>query len=172
MTIPENILKELKCSLRSDGHYAYEPVVLKCGSNACKNCIKDAKDEKLKCYSCGDEHQKKDYSDFKINKVAKSVMKSFLEDLIQDLDTKLAATEESLKGNFIFSLFILYRGFIHVEEFIIDEMASKIKTIELEMDSKVDSLILQIQKTRDELRFRLDKHKERFIRQYDFFYHF
>jgi hypothetical protein len=98
MSIPENILKELKCCLKKDSHFAYEPVVLKCGSNACKNCIIEAKDDKLRCFSCGDDHKKSEYLDFKINKVAKSVIKSFLNDLIQDLNAKLAATEQFLKG--------------------------------------------------------------------------
>ena len=104
MTIPEDILSDLKCSIKSDFHYAYEPILLKCGSNACKNCIIDSPNEKIKCYGCGDDHDKKDYLDSKINKIAKTVAVSFLNDLIEDLNSKLSSLESFSNGNKIFKI--------------------------------------------------------------------
>ena len=102
MHIPEDILSDLKCCIRSDYHYAYEPILLKCGSNACRNCIIDSPNEKIKCYGCGDDHEKKDYLDSKINKIAKTISISFLKDLIHNLNSSLSTFESFLKGNTIF----------------------------------------------------------------------
>ena len=44
MPIPGNILKQIKCCLYDDGHIVNEPVVLKCGANACKKCVSDSID--------------------------------------------------------------------------------------------------------------------------------
>ena len=101
MPIPENILSDLKCCIKSDYHYAYEPILLKCGSNACKNCITEASNAKVKCYGCGDNHDIKDYLDSKINKIAKTISITFLNDLIQNLNSRLSKLESFLKGNTI-----------------------------------------------------------------------
>jgi hypothetical protein len=99
MSIPEDILKGLKCCLSEDGHYIYEPITLKCGGNACKKCInKDSKENKIKCYNCLDFHDKQDYRNSGVNVMVKSVMNLFLKDLIQDLEVELRLTEGELKG--------------------------------------------------------------------------
>jgi hypothetical protein len=97
MSIPDDILKGLKCCLSEDGHYIYEPVSLKCGANACRKCIHEDL-ERNKCYNCLDFHDKQDYRNSEINVLAKNVINLFLNDLIQDLEDKLGLTQGELKG--------------------------------------------------------------------------
>ena len=52
MEIPETCLNQLKCCAFNDGHIAIEPVLVKCGANACKECIKSTKGEVIKCFNC------------------------------------------------------------------------------------------------------------------------
>ena len=96
MPITEDILKELKCCLASDFHYVIEPVLMECGANACKECVTQAITEKIQCYSCYSEHEK----NFKltVNKLAERVINSLSNEIIKDVNQKLASLEDSLKG--------------------------------------------------------------------------
>ena len=100
MPIPEDILKQMKCCLSDDGHIVNEPVVLKCGSNACKKCASDL--ISVKCFGCNDTHEKKELMNAPINKIVNSFINLFLEDLFLDLKNKLKSTAELLKGFVLF----------------------------------------------------------------------
>ena len=98
MPIPENILKQIKCCLHDDGHIVNEPVLLKCGANACKKCVSDSIEGMLKCYFCNGQHEKKDLLNAPNNKMVESVITLFLDDLFQDLNKKLESTTVLLKS--------------------------------------------------------------------------
>jgi hypothetical protein len=98
MPIPENILKQIKCCLYDDGHIVHEPVLFKCGANACKKCVSDSIDDKIKCFFCNDQHKKKDLLNATNNKMVESVITLFLDDLFHDLNKKLESTTVLLKG--------------------------------------------------------------------------
>ncbi len=108
MSIPEKILKSLKCCLSGDeSHIFHEPILLKCGGNACKKCVIDSTDLKIKCFGCNSEHAKKDLLDKPINKALESVIQFFLNDLFIDLNMKLESITGILKGD----LFFLFLNF-------------------------------------------------------------
>jgi hypothetical protein len=98
MPIPENILKQIKCCLYDDGHIVNEPVLLKCGANACKKCVSDSIGGMIKCYFCNDQHEKNDLLNAPNNKMAEYGVQSFLDDLFKDLNNKLESTTVLLKG--------------------------------------------------------------------------
>ena len=99
MPIPEDILKGLKCCLSQDGHYVYEPISLECGANACKKCIDNVSNaNKMKCQNCLQIHQNRNYSNFGVNIMVKNIMNLFLNDLIEELGSKLEFTEKQLKS--------------------------------------------------------------------------
>jgi hypothetical protein len=103
MPIPETLLNQMSCCLYDDGHFVHEPLVLKCGFNACKKCIIGSSVTRIKCFGCYGEHEKKDLLNSANNKFVESFIQSFLSDLFQDLRTKLQSTADLLKGlNFIF----------------------------------------------------------------------
>ena len=39
MSIPKEVLNELKCCFFNDGHIAIEPIFIDCGATGCKECI-------------------------------------------------------------------------------------------------------------------------------------
>ncbi len=98
MSIPENILKQIKFSLYDDGHIVNEPVLLKCGANACKKCVSDSIGGMIKCFVCNDQHEKNDWLNAPNNKMVEYVITLFLDDLFQDLNNKLESTTVLLKG--------------------------------------------------------------------------
>jgi hypothetical protein len=108
MPIPENILKQIKCCLYDDGHIVNDPVVLKCGANACKKCVSDSIDGKIKCYFCNGQHEKNDLMNAPNNKMVESVITLFLDDLFQDLNKKLESTLVLFKGMSLFLVTLLH----------------------------------------------------------------
>jgi hypothetical protein len=98
MLIPENILKQINCCLYDDGHIVNEPVLLKCGANACKKCVSDSSDGMLSCFFCNSQHEKKDLLNASNNKMVESVITLFLNDLFHGLNKKLESTTVLLKG--------------------------------------------------------------------------
>ena len=98
MPIPENILNAIRCCLSDDGHIVIEPVVLKCGLNACKKCVDDSKLTTIQCFGCGENHEKKDYINAPISNSIMIFIKVYLGDLFEDLKVKLKSTSELLKG--------------------------------------------------------------------------
>ncbi len=94
MPIPEDVLNQIKCCLNEDGHIVHEPVVLKCGYNACKKCCSDPVVSNVKCLRCHAIHDKNELLNAPNNKLADSIIQTYLNDLYQDLNLKV----ESIKG--------------------------------------------------------------------------
>jgi hypothetical protein len=92
MPIPEDILNQIKCCLNDDGHFVQEPILLKCGANACKKCVLYSTNSILKCYSCNLNHEKNDFINSPINKMVESVINLFSTDLFQYLEEKIEYT--------------------------------------------------------------------------------
>ena len=87
MPIPEAILNQLKFCLSNDGHIVIEPILVSCGSSVCKKCLIASKDEAIKCVSCNENHKKSDLIKGPINKVASSMVQTFLNDLFDYVET-------------------------------------------------------------------------------------
>ena len=164
MPIPEAILNQMKCCAFNDGHIAIEPVLVKCGVNACKECIKSAKGEVIYCYNCNGTHEAKDSFNLTINKLSESMVQYYLNDLFEHakenmktIVSKLSSILICLSIGKIFNLFIIYQ-----EESLADELNLKIEEAENEMDIRVESLIASIHNIRDESRIKLETLKEEF----------
>jgi hypothetical protein len=98
MPIPEPVLNQIKCCFFNDGHIAIEPIQLKCGATACKECVNEANEEKLDCNSCKDKHEKKDLTSIPINKVAETLVHSFLQDLLEYIQIKYNNIKAAIKS--------------------------------------------------------------------------
>jgi hypothetical protein len=98
MPIPEKILNQMRCCFSDDGHIVQEPLLLKCGLNACKKCVDNSATATLNCFGCNGTHDKKDFIDAPIVKIVDSLIHSFLDDLFEDLEDKLKSTCDLLKG--------------------------------------------------------------------------
>ena len=98
MSIPEDMLKQMRCCLSDDGHIVHEPIALKCGLYACKKCIDNSVVSTLKCLGCNGTHEKNDFINAEISKLVESIIKSFLPDLFQYLNEKMIYTCDLLKG--------------------------------------------------------------------------
>ena len=109
MPIPELLLKQMKCCVTKDGHIVIEPFLLKCGGNACQQCVKESFQKMIFCYFCNEKHEKENILNSPKNLIAETMVKSFLTDLFQDVNQKLESTIEASKGlNFKkFDFFIL-----------------------------------------------------------------
>ena len=80
MPLPEAVINQLKCCAFNDGHIAIEPVLVKCGANACKECVKG---EVIYCYTCNGTHETKDSINSPIIKSSESMVQYFLNDLFE-----------------------------------------------------------------------------------------
>ena len=101
MPIHESFLNQIKCCLSKERHYAHEPILMKCGANACKRCINESQSqikECSACYNCNQMHNKFDYKDAPINKMVETFINFHLKDLIQELNVGLASIKDSLTG--------------------------------------------------------------------------
>jgi hypothetical protein len=74
-----------------------EPLLLKCGGNACKSCVKDSHFV-IRCYNCNNLHEKRDLLECSENKMAESVISSSVDELFSYLNTKLENTVKSING--------------------------------------------------------------------------
>ena len=99
MPISENLLDQMKCSFHNNGHIAIEPILLKCENYGCKQCVVDSKDENIYCYNCKEIHKKKDLLNAPINKLAKTLIDSHLNDLFDYVDTNLTKASEAVNSN-------------------------------------------------------------------------
>jgi hypothetical protein len=101
MPIPEAVLNQMKCCLLNDGHIAIEPIQLNCGANACRDCINCAKEEFFTCFSCKGQHEKKDSFNTPVNKLAETLLYSYLTDLFHYTETSLKIASDSIKGKIL-----------------------------------------------------------------------
>ena len=96
MSLPADVLKQIKCCLNEDEHILIDPVLLKCGANACKECISESLSCLVKCLNCNGSHSKYDY--FTINKLANSLIHFVMKDLSGNLHKEIKSIKEDLKG--------------------------------------------------------------------------
>ena len=101
MPIPAPVINQMKCSFFNDGHIAIEPIQLKCGATACRECVNNSSDEKIDCNSCKEKHEKKDLINLPVNKVAETLVHNFLEDLLEDIKIKYKKIRSAIKGKII-----------------------------------------------------------------------
>ena len=95
MSLPDYVLNEITCCLNDDQHILLEPVLLKCGGNACKECINDPNRSSVKCLKCHSIHLRNDFTDCK---VAESLIRYVLKDLSKNLDNEIQSMKDLLKG--------------------------------------------------------------------------
>ncbi len=69
MVISDALLNQIKCCLSTDGHIVIEPVVLKCGGNACRECA-NPNTFSIDCFSCSHKHEKTELLNAPVNKFA------------------------------------------------------------------------------------------------------
>jgi hypothetical protein len=105
MPLNHIILDQLKCCLSNDGHIIIQPVLLKCGGNACQECFQNSDKLEIKCYCCNKNHLKKDLLDSPFNKIADLLVQTSLKDLFEYLEINMKSTIDSLKGFFYFNYF-------------------------------------------------------------------
>jgi hypothetical protein len=116
MPLTKDLLKQLSCCLSDDGHIVQEPILIKCGANACKKCVEisshlsvnyeihswdyrtTSMNPSFFCFSCQLEHQKNYLSNTTSNKIVETLIHSFLGDLFIDLKSKQESTTRLLKG--------------------------------------------------------------------------
>ena len=111
MPLPDYVLKQIKCCLSQDEHIIVEPAKLKCGGNACKECIKSYH---FKCENCSIKHDKDDFVECKSTE---SLIRFVMSDLSQSLDEKLCSIK-SLSTGYILFVFIFFN--VDFETFIIN----------------------------------------------------
>ena len=100
MSIPKEVLNELKCCFLNDGHIAVEPIYVSCGAIGCKECIKSSKKEEIECFSCKEKHPTKDLKNMPVIKSNENIVKFFASDLFEYAKENLEKTTDFLKGNF------------------------------------------------------------------------
>ena len=164
MPIPETFLIQMKCCAFNDGHIAIEPVLVQCGANACKECIKSAKGAVIKCYDCNGTHETKDSTDSPISKLSESIVQYYLNDLFEHAKENMKTIGSKLSSILIYlSIGKIFNLLINIqEESLVDELNFKIEEIENEMDIRVESLIASIQSNREECKIKLETMKEEF----------
>ena len=96
MSLPDYVFKQIKCCLSADdSHIIIEPVILKCGGNACKECVIGS----FKCLHCNNTHSNDDYTDCKS---VESLIRFVMKDLNSDLDDQIRSTKDLLKSFYLF----------------------------------------------------------------------
>jgi hypothetical protein len=98
MPIPEAILNQLKCCFFNDGHIAIEALLLSCGSSVCRKCVVDSKENVFQCFSCNENHKISDLIKAPVIKVAESIVKTFINDLFDYVETTLEKCSAAVKG--------------------------------------------------------------------------
>ena len=98
MPLSKQVLNELECCLHDDGHIVIDPVLLKCGGNACNSCINNIQSTVVDCKSCKETHEKKYLLECTSNRLASTLVKDYLSDLFQYVDKKVEYLTQSLKG--------------------------------------------------------------------------
>ena len=93
MSLPDYVLKQINCCLsaKDDNHFLIDPVILKCGGNACKVCVSDS----IKCLNCNSVHSNIYYIECKS---AESLIRFIMKDLSANLDDQIRSTKDLLKG--------------------------------------------------------------------------
>ena len=104
MEIPDDILKQITCCLKTDNHIVNEPILVECGSNACKKCVSECCEMTLYCYSCNNRHDKKKLDNSTVNKIAESEICLYNDNLSVQLNKNLASIEENFQSKYEFQI--------------------------------------------------------------------
>jgi hypothetical protein len=96
----QNILNQIKCCISVHEHISIQPVLLKCGGNACKNCIYNLKYDLIECYCCYEKHEKKDLLNSPSNKIVETIIYSSLNELFRYVEIKIEDASIALKSKF------------------------------------------------------------------------
>ena len=84
MPVQEEVLNALKCCFLNDGHIAIEPILASCDAIGCKEWIASSKTEEIECYNCKGQNSIKVLKNTPIIKSNESLVKSFVNDLIEN----------------------------------------------------------------------------------------
>ena len=98
MSIPEEVLKVMKCCLLNDGHIAIEPIPVSCGAFGCKQCLLNSNIVEIDCYSCKGKHRTNDLKNTPVIKQVENLVKSYVSDLFEYVKGILDKTASSLEG--------------------------------------------------------------------------
>ena len=167
MPIPEDLYKQMLCCLSEDHHIVFDPILITlCNGHACKTCINNIHSETVQCLYCEKEHKKRDLLSMPSNPVMKTIIeKSYLNDLIDDLDKKFqdkldSCTGKSFKISICQELNVLNKTAL-LEETLNGEIECRFDYIENKVDIKLESLISEFAKIGEEVRYELMKIKKK-----------
>jgi hypothetical protein len=92
-------LELFMCALptKNKNHIYEEPLAMSCGHLICKRCLKESKDEIIKCYSCGTDN-KNGLEDSKGVELAKQMIKIKIDNLAENVKIEFKNSLDSLKG--------------------------------------------------------------------------
>ena len=93
-------MKQINCCLSDDNHIVIEPVIFKCGGNACKQCVDDIQGLSVKCFNCKKNHHKNDLKKMPLNSTMKILIeKPFFKDVVAQMKSKLNVVLSEFESN-------------------------------------------------------------------------
>ena len=81
--------------MSNEGHFAIEPVLTKCNSYACSECIDNLEEESIHCYNCNGTHEKGDL----ISSPIINLCGTTLSHLFHYVEGALATARLAVQGN-------------------------------------------------------------------------
>ena len=75
MSIPKEVLSELKCCFHNDGHIAIESILVSCDAIGCKEYIRTSKKEVIECFKCKGQHPTGTLKNFPVIKAFEEIFK-------------------------------------------------------------------------------------------------
>ena len=100
-TIKEDIKSQFKCGLSvstDEDHFLIEPILLPCSHSVCLACLDDFIQNKFECYHCKSVVKKDEMKNRIPNQAIKIFMNSYLNELNEELDSKIKSTIDSFNG--------------------------------------------------------------------------
>jgi hypothetical protein len=107
MSIPKEVLNEMKCCFFNDGHIAIEPISVSCGATGCKQCLLSSNIEEIDCYSCKGKHRTKGLKNIPVFKSFENLVKYYVSDLFVYVKVNLDKTTSSLEGKIERDIFLI-----------------------------------------------------------------
>ncbi len=92
--ISDEILNDCYCSLENDTHFLNEPLQLKCGHSACKQCIGYKKE--VRCRRC--QTTIKNNGEFVESKASEDLIEMHVGDLLLKIEERFKMCFESFKS--------------------------------------------------------------------------
>ena len=100
-TLKEDIKSHFKCGLSvspTNDHFLIEPILLHCSHSVCTACLENFKQNEFECYHCKSVIKKDKMKNKIPNQAIKIFMNGYLNDLNEELDSKIKNTIDSLNG--------------------------------------------------------------------------